>query len=151
MIEKIENKIIELFGLSFLFGIIGMIGFGIGFIIVFNGYGYSDIIEVSTVSIVKIEDDIIVFSPEIEMYHGEYKINEIKKPKFIPLKEQDTIQVRYHIDNPSDVHYVLNPEIGIIIIMGGFLPLSLIIIPIPILFLYSFLVNTIKKIKDKKE
>lgn len=151
MTEKIENKIIELFGLSVLFGIIGMIGFGIGFIIVFNGYGYSDIIEVSTVSIVKINDDTIVFSPEIEMNHGEYEINEIKKPKLIPLKEQDTIQVRYHIDNPTDVHYVLNPEIGIIIIMGGFLPLSLIIIPILILFLYSFLVNTIKKIKDKKE
>ena len=147
----IEKKIILFICSIVIYGIIVIIGFFIGLNIVFNAYDFENEIKVSTVSVVKIENNSVIFSPGIEMNHGEYEINEIKKPLFIPLKEQDLIHVRYHIDNPTDAHYVLNPEIGIIVILCSWAPILLASVPTLFLFIGNFLVSFIENLKHKKE
>ena len=130
--EKTENKKIVVKGKMFaiipIMVLLQMVTIITGFVISFFGSGLDGISNVEEMEVIKIENNIVTVYPGVELDHGESVVNTIKKPFLIPIKEHDRISVRYHIDNPTNMHYVISVRTGEKIFIGYFIIMFVLII-----------------------
>ena len=107
--------------LSLVVGIIMMIS-GIG--IFFFGKPMDDIYNVDEVEVLEVSGNNLTID-YTDYNHGDKGVLTIKKPFFVKIKKGDLVSVRYHVDNPSKMHYVINAKVGVVMLIIGIILCSL--------------------------
>ena len=107
-----------------------------GLIILFLGRPFDDIYMVEEVKVLDVRENKILIDDSINN-HGDNKIIEINKPFYASIKEGDTINVRYKINKREKMHYVIDYEVGELLIIISAI-ISAIITPIHVLLTIIF-------------
>ena len=116
--HKIWSKI---FKLSLIIGIILMV---IGGTVFFLGIPFENKYNVDEVMVLDVNGNELTID-YTNYNHGDKSVLNIKKPFFVKVKKEDLISVRYPIDNPSKMYYVINANVGIIMLVIGIILCSL--------------------------
>ena len=108
-----KNKI--LIGIGSIVLLFSVIMFVSGMVIFFQSTPFSGEYEVDDVKVVdsswnKVQIDYTKYN------HDDYKLISIKKPFFIKVNSGDTIKVRYPVNKPNKMVYVIDNEVGLGII-----------------------------------
>ena len=81
----------------------------------FFGYSFEGLYEVSSVNVIDVRDNKILV--DYSSYsHGEIEVLEIHKPIYANIHEGDAISVRYPVNHPEKMYYVIEGEVGEIIL-----------------------------------
>ena len=144
-IAAIKNKSIwsKIVGISTITGIILI---GIGATILFFGISIDNRYNVDEVEVIEVNDNSITIDYSRYNY-ADYKTKVIKKPFFIKIEKGDVVNVRYPTSEPEKMYYVINHEVGIIILVIGILLAMLWFISLIVLLPFRI----IKEISNKKK
>lgn len=101
-----------------IFIILSVILFVSGTVITFLGTSFDGIYKVDYINVIDVRNSKILVDSS-KYYDGDGKIIEIHKPFFTNIKEGELIKIRYPINNPEKMSYVIDGQIGAYLLVLG--------------------------------
>ena len=119
-----------------------IISFVSGIVIFFLGTPFEGMYEITQVDVIDVRDNKILVDYS-KYYNGDGGIIEINKPIYAFVKEGDIISVRYPINNPEKIYYVIDSNIGEKLLGVGIMGIVL----LPFIYIFGFIIKCLFKHK----